>query len=86
MGRTLSTEQQRFKSDVTAAFYVEKGHTFKGSLLEYREANHVFPLKMMIKACGSEVIYKSMDEIPEGSVPCICGDPTHWFIFIENKR
>lgn len=31
-------------------------------------------------SCGSGVSYKTWDDIPNKSVPCPCGNPTHWLI------
>jgi len=44
------------------------------------------PLIAITMACGERVVYRTVEELPEGSVPCSCGDPTHWFVFVEKEE
>lgn len=37
-------------------------------------------IRVNIRECGSSIIYRTYDELPDTSVPCSCGNPNHWFI------
>ena len=39
----------------------------------------------IIAPCGNTVTYKTLDDIPDHDVPCLCGNPDHWFIKIKRK-
>ena len=45
--------------------------------------NPLLPLVKVTLPCGHSIVYRSLSEIPEESVPCSCGNPNHWFIFYE---
>ncbi len=38
------------------------------------------PLLTIKLPCGSEARYDTEGDIPDVSVPCPCGNPTHWLI------
>ncbi len=42
---------------------------------------------VLILTChtGETIRYKTFFDIPEHSVPCPCGDPTHWLIKYEES-
>jgi len=44
------------------------------------------PLVGINMLCGERVIYRTLDDLPETSVPCTCGNPNHWFVFIEKEK
>ncbi len=43
-------------------------------------------LSLVIEPCGGSVQYATPDDIPEESVPCPCGDKTHWMIHYLDLR
>jgi hypothetical protein len=52
-------------------------------LLEHIRQNYPMspsPILVVQMPCGGRVEYKTKADIPATSVPCPCGDPTHWLI------
>ena len=37
-------------------------------------------LRVELAECGSGITYSTEVDVPEESVPCPCGNPTHWLI------
>lgn len=69
----------------------EPGQSPKEVIEVYNKTNIplAFPLtielrtdKSAIEPCGRLVI-ETLDDFPEQSVPCPCGDPKHWLVKIE---
>ena len=56
----------------------------KESPLIKRRRKVDFVLAVKIEPCGSEVSYRTFDDIPDHDVPCPCGDPKHWIIRYQN--
>ena len=42
--------------------------------------NPLLPLLKINMPCGESVVYRSLEEIPDKSTPCPCGNPKHWLI------
>ena len=42
--------------------------------------NYEDVLVVELRDCGGKESYKTWDDIPNESVPCPCGNPTHWLI------
>lgn len=62
----------------------------KKALLEWFDRHHIYlrpslsdDFMAVYTPCGSTVIYKNRDDIPDHSVPCPCGNPKHWIIKYE---
>ena len=47
--------------------------------------NPLLPLLKINMPCGKSVVYRSLEQIPEHSVLCPCGNPNHWLIKYEGK-
>ena len=55
-------------------------------LLEFIGKNYPMspsPILVIQMPCGGRAEYKTDADIPDKSVPCPCGDPTHWLIRYE---
>ena len=44
------------------------------------------PVLSIQMPCAEKVVYQTLDDIPEESTPCSCGDTKHWFIQYQDLR
>ena len=59
------------------------GVYLKGMTLKEYMKDRIVPILDITLVCGERVVYWTLEDMPEGSVPCTCGNPKHWFVFIE---
>lgn len=52
----------------------------KGFIPEGIPGSSVIAIDASTLPCGTKVSYETLDDIPQGDVPCPCGDPTHFLI------
>lgn len=48
--------------------------------------NPQLPLVKIEMECGEVAVYRSLEALPEDSVPCSCGDPEHYFVYIKKEE
>lgn len=75
--------------------YIGMASPNRAALVEYliAQANHLrnvdwerdnVALRVPLDGlCGTVVVYPTLSDIPEESVPCPCGDKSHWIIKYE---
>lgn len=41
------------------------------------------PLLVIEMPCGEKAVYNKKEDLPDGTAPCSCGDPSHYFVKFE---
>jgi len=46
----------------------------------------VTPIVSITMSCGEHIEYPHFEDLPIDSVPCPCGNPKHWFVFVKKEE